>query len=66
MSLSAGPTDGHVQTGGPLHADVTTFLLARGADPLRQCNGIIVVVEAEKTGGDLTCTRLPVLVWTAT
>jgi hypothetical protein len=47
VSLGAGPTDGHVQTGGPLHANVTTFLLARGADPLRQCNGIIVVVEAE-------------------
>jgi len=31
--------DGHVQSGGPLHADVTAFLLARGADPLRPCNG---------------------------
>ena len=42
--------DGHVQTGGPLHADVTAFLLARGADPLRQCNGITAVVEAEACG----------------
>ncbi|MEU0077659.1 ankyrin repeat domain-containing protein [Micromonospora tulbaghiae] len=25
--------DGHVQTGGPLHVDVTAYLLARGADP---------------------------------
>jgi hypothetical protein len=24
--------DGHVQTGGPLHGDVTAFLLTRGAD----------------------------------
>ena len=31
--------DGHVQTGGPLHAAVTVFLLARGADPLRPING---------------------------
>jgi hypothetical protein len=42
--------DGHVQTGGPLHADVTAFLLARGADPLRPCNGVPVVVEAEIRG----------------
>jgi hypothetical protein len=27
--------DSHVQTGGPLYADVTAFLLAQGADPLR-------------------------------
>jgi uncharacterized protein len=27
--------DGHLQTGEPLHADVTTFLLVRGADPQR-------------------------------
>lgn len=26
--------DGHIQTGGPLHVDVTAYLLARGADPL--------------------------------
>jgi hypothetical protein len=26
--------DGHMQTGGPLHVDVTAYLLARGADPL--------------------------------
>lgn len=42
--------DGHVQTGKPLHADVTAFLLARGADPQRQCNGMPVVVEAEIRG----------------
>jgi uncharacterized protein len=42
--------DGHVQTGEPLHADVTAFLLARGADPMRPCNGIPVVAEAEIRG----------------
>ncbi|WP_424536662.1 ankyrin repeat domain-containing protein [Sphaerisporangium viridialbum] len=42
--------DGHVQTGEPLHADVTAFLLTRGADPLRPCNGMPVVVEAEIRG----------------
>jgi hypothetical protein len=42
--------DGHVQTGGPLHADVTAFLLARGANPLRSINGISVVAEAEILG----------------
>jgi ankyrin repeat protein len=26
--------DGAVQSGGPLHVDVTAFLLSRGADPL--------------------------------
>jgi hypothetical protein len=42
--------DGHTQTGGPLHADVTAFLLARGAEPLRRCNGIPVVEEAAIRG----------------
>ena len=42
--------DGHVQTGKPLHADVTAFLLARGADPLRRCDGMPVVDEAEIRG----------------
>ncbi|HET9140065.1 ankyrin repeat domain-containing protein [Actinophytocola sp.] len=28
--------DGHVQTGLPLHVDVTAYLLARGADPRRR------------------------------
>ena len=42
--------DGHVQTGNPLHADVTAFLLARGADPLRSCNGMTVIAEAEMRG----------------
>ncbi|MEU7979381.1 ankyrin repeat domain-containing protein [Micromonospora sp. NPDC049081] len=27
------PTDGALQSGGPLHVDVTALLLARGADP---------------------------------
>lgn len=42
--------DSHVQTSGPLHADVTAFLLARGADPLRPCNGMTVIAEAETCG----------------
>jgi hypothetical protein len=42
--------DGHVQTGAPLHVDVTAFLLARGADPLRRTNGMPVVEEAEIRG----------------
>jgi hypothetical protein len=42
--------DIHARTGQPLHADVTAFLLARGADPLRQRSGLPVVVEAETRG----------------
>lgn len=42
--------DGHVRPGGPLHADVTAFLLARGADPLRPRNGMTIVAEAEIRG----------------
>lgn len=42
--------DGYVQSGGPLHADVTALLLARGADPLRPRNGMTVVAEAETRG----------------
>jgi uncharacterized protein len=42
--------DGHVQTGEPLHTDITAFLLARGADPMRRCNGIPVVEEAAILG----------------
>ena len=42
--------DGHVQTGQPLHVDVTTFLLARGADPLRRYNGMTVLEEAATRG----------------
>jgi uncharacterized protein len=42
--------DGHVRTGGPLHADITAFLLARGADPLHPCNGMTAVAEAEIRG----------------
>ena len=41
---------GHVQAGGPLHADVTAFLLARGADPLLPFNGVPVFAEAEIRG----------------
>lgn len=39
--------DSHLQAGGPVNADVTAFLLARGADPLRPFNGVPVFVEAE-------------------
>jgi hypothetical protein len=42
--------DGHTQTGDPLRADLTAFLLARGADPLRRCNGMPVVEVAEIGG----------------
>jgi hypothetical protein len=42
--------DSHVQAGGPLHADVTAFLLTRGADPLRPLNGVPAVAEAETRG----------------
>jgi uncharacterized protein len=42
--------DGHTQTGQPLQASITAFLLARGADPLRQHNGVPAVVEAETRG----------------
>jgi uncharacterized protein len=42
--------DSHVQSGGPLHADVTAFLLARGADPLRPLNGVPAAAEAETRG----------------
>ena len=41
--------DSHDQ-GRALHVDVTAFLLARGADPARACNGIPVVAEAEARG----------------
>jgi uncharacterized protein len=42
--------DSHVQSGGPLHADVTAFLLARGADPVRTRNGTTIIAEAEMCG----------------
>jgi hypothetical protein len=48
--LAGGGHDGHVQTGWLLHTNVTAFLLARGANPLRQCSGITVVTEAETCG----------------
>ncbi|MFD0260435.1 ankyrin repeat domain-containing protein [Kitasatospora indigofera] len=42
--------DGHVQSGEPLHVDVTAFLLARGANPLRNTNGFLPAAEAEARG----------------
>jgi hypothetical protein len=42
--------DTRARTGQPLHTDVTAFLLARGADPLRQRRGLAAVAEAEKRG----------------
>ncbi len=42
--------DIHARTSQPLHADATAFLLARGADPLRQRNGLSVIAEAETRG----------------
>ncbi|MEJ8662225.1 ankyrin repeat domain-containing protein [Streptomyces sp. MS1.AVA.4] len=42
--------DGHIQSGEPLHIDVTAFLLARGADPLRSTNGVLPADEADSRG----------------
>jgi uncharacterized protein len=43
--------DGHLQTGGPLHVDVTAFLLARGADPQRRGpDGTTALHDAETRG----------------
>ena len=43
--------DGHVQSGEPLHVDVTAFLLARGADPVRPSgDGLTPLHEAESRG----------------
>jgi uncharacterized protein len=42
--------EGHAQTGEPLDVSTTAFLLARGADPLRRCNGMPVVEEAAIRG----------------
>jgi hypothetical protein len=42
--------DTHVQSGQPLHADITAYLLVRGADPLRAHNGMPVVVEPNSAG----------------
>jgi uncharacterized protein len=43
--------DGYLQSGAPLHADVTMFLLARGADPTRRGpGGMPTVTEAETRG----------------
>jgi hypothetical protein len=40
----------HIQTGEPLRATVTAFLLARGANPLRQHNNTTAVEKAETCG----------------
>lgn len=44
--------DAHTQSGErePLHVDVTAFLLARGADPMRPYNGVPAIVAAETRG----------------
>lgn len=42
--------DGHVQTGEPSRADITAYLLARGADPLRIIEGKSILSEAEDSG----------------
>ncbi|MBB1159066.1 MULTISPECIES: ankyrin repeat domain-containing protein [Amycolatopsis] len=42
--------DNHIQSGKPLHVDVTAFLLARGADPLRRHQGLSVLAEAQERG----------------
>ncbi|ATY15239.1 hypothetical protein CU254_36230 [Amycolatopsis sp. AA4] len=42
--------DGHIQSGEPLHVDVTAFLLARGADPSRRHEGVSAVEEADSRG----------------
>ncbi|MFB9926090.1 ankyrin repeat domain-containing protein [Amycolatopsis halotolerans] len=43
--------DGHVQTGNPLHVDVTAYLLARGADPLRRTTDSARVTAEEMAQG---------------
>ena len=43
--------DGHLQNGGPLHVDVTAFLLVRGADPQRRgLDGTTPLHDAETRG----------------
>lgn len=42
--------DAHIQSGRALHTDITAFLLARGANPLRQHNGVPTVAETETRG----------------
>ena len=42
--------DGHDQTDKPLHVDVTAFLLAQEADPMRPYNGVPAIVAAETRG----------------
>ncbi|MFC5831201.1 ankyrin repeat domain-containing protein [Nonomuraea insulae] len=37
--------DGHVQTGEPLHVDVTAYLLARGADPLASSRRYVTALQ---------------------
>jgi hypothetical protein len=55
--------DIHIQADGPLHADITAFLLARGADPLHTCNGTTIIAEAETCGHWLAAEIM--LAWTA-
>lgn len=45
--------DGHTQTGGPLHVDVTAYLLARGADPLTSpmAGGGVSALHMAQIGG---------------
>jgi ankyrin repeat protein len=42
--------DSYVQSGEPLHVDITAYLLALGANPLRRVNGITAMEEAEMRG----------------
>ncbi|WP_026214560.1 hypothetical protein [Nonomuraea coxensis] len=42
--------DSHVQTRDPLRVNVTAYLLARGADPLRVIGGKTILAEAEDCG----------------
>ncbi|TCC03974.1 ankyrin repeat domain-containing protein [Kribbella soli] len=44
--------DGHVQTGEPVHVDVTAYLLARGADPLKShVDGGASALHMARVGG---------------
>jgi uncharacterized protein len=42
--------DHHIQTGEPLHADLTVFLLARGANPVHSFDGTTIVQDAQNRG----------------
>ncbi|MBO3751162.1 ankyrin repeat domain-containing protein [Streptosporangiaceae bacterium NEAU-GS5] len=48
--------DEHIQTGEPLHVDVTAYLLARGADPLASPGGGAPPAgAASPAGGGSSC-----------